>query len=80
MWFSPSGQYLCYIQFNDSQVTWYEFPWYGERNNSYTSNRKIAYPKAGYPNPTVKVQIIDLQSYENPVKTDLHPPNEFQNM
>lgn len=60
LWFSPDSRYLAYIQFNDTPVTWYQFPWYGSSKDSYTTIRKIAYPKSGYPNPTVKVFVRDL--------------------
>ncbi|KAJ7354852.1 hypothetical protein OS493_029858 [Desmophyllum pertusum] len=79
LWFSPEGRYLAYIQFNDTEVNWYKFPWYGDRKNSYTTIREIAYPKPGYPNPTVKVYVIDLQN--DPMKKiELSEPADFINI
>ena len=77
LWFSPDGRYLAYIQFNDTLVNWYQFPWYGNRKNSYTTIRSIAYPKPGYSNPTVKVFVIDLQAKK---KIELPEPTAFMNM
>lgn len=78
LWFSPDSRFLAYIQFNDSSVTWYQFPWYGDRKNAYTSIRKIAYPKPGYPNPTVKVFVVDLQAHQKMI--ELPEPTAFKNM
>lgn len=77
LWFSPDSRFLAYIQFNDSSVTWYQFPWYGDRKNAYTSIRKIAYPKPGYPNPTVKVFVVDLQAQK---MIELPEPTAFKNI
>ncbi|XP_078344654.1 dipeptidyl peptidase 4-like isoform X2 [Oculina patagonica] len=74
LWFSPEGRYLAYVQFNDTQVNWYQFPWYGDRSNAYTSIQKIAYPKPGYANPTVSVYVIDLQAKK---KIELPEPADF---
>ena len=77
LYFSPDGQFLAYIQFNDSKVNWYQFPWYGDRKNAYTTIRKIAYPKPGYSNPTVKVFVIDLK---NNIRVQLPEPSSFKDM
>ncbi|XP_032222302.2 prolyl endopeptidase FAP isoform X1 [Nematostella vectensis] len=60
MYFSPDSKYLAYMQFNDTRVKDYVYPWYGSAKNIYPSQRKIAYPKPGTPNPTVRVKVIDL--------------------
>ena len=77
LYFSPDSQFLAYIQFNDSKVNWYQFPWYGDRKNAYTTIRKIAYPKPGYSNPTVKVFVIDLK---NNKRVQLPEPSSFKDM
>ncbi|KAM7448243.1 hypothetical protein ABFA07_003655 [Porites harrisoni] len=77
LYFSPDGQFLAYIQFNDSKVNWYQFPWYGDRKNAYTTIRKIAYPKPGYSNPTVKVFVIDLK---NNKRVQLPEPSSFKDI
>ena len=77
LWFSPDSRYLAYVQFNDTSVNWYQFPWYGDRKNAYTSLRQIAYPKPGYSNPTVKVFVVDLQAQK---RIELPEPASFMNM
>lgn len=77
LWFSPKGKYLAYIQFNDTQVNWYQFPWYGPSSNAYTSIRKIAYPKPGYANPTVAIYVIDLATKK---QGELPEPADFMKM
>ncbi|KAK9732357.1 Prolyl oligopeptidase family [Popillia japonica] len=39
LWFSPDGQYLLYVTFNDTKVGEYRYPWYDSRNP------KIKYPE-----------------------------------
>ncbi|XP_022795852.1 prolyl endopeptidase FAP-like [Stylophora pistillata] len=58
LYFSPKATFIAFIQFDDTKVNWYQFPWYGDKGNSYTSIRKIAYPKPGFSNPTVTVNVI----------------------
>nr|XP_058945915.1 dipeptidyl peptidase 4-like [Pocillopora verrucosa] len=62
LYFSPEATYIAFIQFDDTQVILYQFPWYGDKKDSYTSIRKIAYPKPGYPNPTVIVNVTHLET------------------
>lgn len=77
LWFSPEGKYLAYIQFNDTRVNWYQFPWYGPSSDAYTSMRKIAYPKPGYSNPTVAIYVIDLATKN---QVELPEPADFMKM
>ena len=79
LWFSPEGRYLAYVEFNDTRVNWYQFPWYGDRTNAYTSIRKIAYPKPGYGNPTVTIYVIDLHDNLKS-KKELPEPADFMKM
>lgn len=47
MWFSPDGQYLMYITFNDTLVGEYKYPWYDSKNINakYPSVKSVRYPK-----------------------------------
>lgn len=47
LWFSPDGQYLLYVTFNDTKVGEYRYPWYDSRNPKikYPEIRSIKYPK-----------------------------------
>uniref|UniRef100_A0A672VAD4 Fibroblast activation protein alpha n=1 Tax=Strigops habroptila TaxID=2489341 RepID=A0A672VAD4_STRHB len=62
LWWSPSGKYLAYVQFNDSDIPVIEYSYFGE--DQYPRKIIIPYPKAGAKNPTVKVFIVDTINAE----------------
>ncbi|GAA6065765.1 dipeptidyl peptidase 4, partial [Tachysurus ichikawai] len=43
MWWSPSGRFLAFAQFNDSDVHLIEYSWYGQ--GQYPETVSIPYPK-----------------------------------
>ncbi|TUB36335.1 Dipeptidyl peptidase 4 [Bagarius yarrelli] len=57
MWWSPSGKFLAFAQFNDSDVHVIEYSWYGQ--GQYPETIAIPYPKAGTPNPTVRLFVVE---------------------
>lgn len=64
-WFSPDGKKLAFIRFDDSPTQFMNFPVYGEAGDlrfQYPFNRVVPYPKAGSPNPRVKLFTSDLES------------------
>ncbi|KAK7113666.1 dipeptidyl peptidase 4-like isoform X2 [Littorina saxatilis] len=75
LWWSPAGTHLCYGVFNDSQVPRYTFPTYGNFANAYTQQKHLAYPKPGYPNPTVQLKVVKLSDRTT---VDLQPPANFR--
>ncbi|XP_014667249.1 PREDICTED: dipeptidyl aminopeptidase-like protein 6 isoform X2 [Priapulus caudatus] len=62
IWWSPNGKKLCYASFNDSEVSMFSFPWYGEEKDLYTTMKELRYPKAGEKNPTFMLQVIDVNT------------------
>ncbi|KAL1251549.1 hypothetical protein QQF64_019345 [Cirrhinus molitorella] len=60
LWWSPNGRFVAYAKFNDSEVHNIEYSWYGE--GQYPETVFIPYPKAGTPNPTVKLFVFDTNS------------------
>uniref|UniRef100_A0A8C8A484 Dipeptidyl-peptidase 4 n=1 Tax=Oryzias sinensis TaxID=183150 RepID=A0A8C8A484_9TELE len=64
LWWSPGGKYVAYAEFNDTEVHTIEYSWYGD--SQYPSTVLIPYPKAGTPNPVVKLFVVDS---ENVTKT-----------
>ena len=85
MWFSPDGRYLVFAQSNDTQVKWFPYMWYGKASDTYTTVKRIAYPKPGSPNPVVAIKMVDLQNLpanttEVPSTMVLRPPVEFKDM
>ncbi|XP_055869674.1 dipeptidyl peptidase 4-like isoform X3 [Biomphalaria glabrata] len=75
IWWSPKSTYLLYATFNDTRVPFFHYTMYGELDQVYTSEEKVAYPKAGFPNPEVTLNIVQL-SRPNNVYT-LSPPQEL---
>jgi len=43
LWWSPSGKYLAYVQFNDSDIPVIEYSYFGE--DQYPRKIIIPYPK-----------------------------------
>jgi hypothetical protein len=62
LYFSKDSRYLTYVQFDDTNVKDFVFPWYGPSSNEYTTQHKIAYPKPGTSNPLIQVKMIDLKN------------------
>ncbi|OLY84495.1 Dipeptidyl-aminopeptidase B [Smittium mucronatum] len=61
-WWSPDGSKIIFMQTNDTHVPEFKYNLYNsfESDNSYPEEQSIRYPKAGFPNPTVKLFIHDL--------------------
>ncbi|KAM6893949.1 dipeptidyl peptidase 4-like [Xenentodon cancila] len=60
LWWSPGGKYVAYAEFNDTEVHAIEYSWYGEYQ--YPTTVYIPYPKAGTPNPVVKLFVVDTDN------------------
>uniref|UniRef100_A0A4W4FPV4 Uncharacterized protein n=1 Tax=Electrophorus electricus TaxID=8005 RepID=A0A4W4FPV4_ELEEL len=63
LWWSPTGKYLAFAKFNDTNVHTIEYPWYGE--GQYPETIYIPYPKSGTPNPTVRLLVVDTANVSN---------------
>ncbi|XP_015225884.1 PREDICTED: dipeptidyl peptidase 4-like [Cyprinodon variegatus] len=57
IWWSSTGKFLAYAQFNDTEVQKIEFSWYG--SEQYPQTVAIPYPKAGSNLTKVKLYIVD---------------------
>lgn len=64
-WWSPDSKKIAYYRFDNSRVGM--FPIYDEKG-VYGSLTRTRYPKAGEPNPSVRVAMVDLGAAE-PVTT-----------
>ncbi|XP_069791462.1 prolyl endopeptidase FAP isoform X2 [Narcine bancroftii] len=73
LWWSPSGRFLAYGQFNDTETELIEYSFYG--NGQYPETVMIPYPKAGSNGPTVKLFIVDTETNTN---AELSAPEEFK--
>jgi dipeptidyl-peptidase 4 len=82
-WVSPDGTKLVYIRFDDTPTVLMNIPVYGPPGNldyQYTRQFGIHYPKAGTPNPTVKLFYVDLAAIEpgvQPVRQEILAPTEL---
>lgn len=59
-WFSPDGQHLAYVRFNDTEVQEFMYELYGEGELQYPQEVHLRYPKAGTTNPTVDLTLARL--------------------
>ncbi|KAM9342861.1 dipeptidyl peptidase 4 [Pholidichthys leucotaenia] len=57
MWFSTTGKFLAYAEFNDTDVHKIEFSFYG--SEQYPETVALSYPKAGTTLTKVKLFVID---------------------
>lgn len=67
VWFSPDGNRLAFIQFDDTPTSVINIPFYGESGNfefQYPKNRPVPYPKAGAHNPFVKLFYVNLNEID----------------
>ncbi|KAK0643271.1 dipeptidyl peptidase IV N-terminal region-domain-containing protein [Cercophora newfieldiana] len=67
LWYSPDGQYLAYLSFNETGVETFTVPYYMNEQTlapSYPRELEIRYPKVGTKNPTVGFNLLRLSDFE----------------
>ncbi|KAI8496386.1 hypothetical protein Bbelb_256850 [Branchiostoma belcheri] len=72
IWWSEDGSRLAFAKFNDSQVPVMSFSHYGE--TQYPGIVDIHYPKAGRPNPTASLHVVDMTDPAFPIQEVPAPP------
>uniref|UniRef100_A0A8C2K7D9 Dipeptidylpeptidase IV N-terminal domain-containing protein n=1 Tax=Cyprinus carpio TaxID=7962 RepID=A0A8C2K7D9_CYPCA len=73
-WWSPDGERLAFLVLNDSLVPNMPLPTF--TGSTYPKGKQYPYPKAGQPNPMVKVYVVNLYG---PTHTlELTPPDELK--
>ncbi|XP_015214519.1 dipeptidyl peptidase 4 [Lepisosteus oculatus] len=60
LWWSPSGKFLAYAQFNDTEVNTIEYSFYGD--GQYPETVIFPYPKAGSTIPIAKLFVVDTSN------------------
>ena len=76
---SPSGDKVAFLSFDEELVEEYEFPIYNPSNEigstapPYTTSTVMRYPKPGTHNPLVSLSIFDLKGYSNRPKRPTRP-------
>ncbi|XP_019723748.1 dipeptidyl peptidase 4 [Hippocampus comes] len=71
LWWSTTGRYLAYAEFDDTKVKKVEFSFYGL--TQYPETMAIAYPKAGSNLTKVKLFVVDTNNLSIPAKVILPP-------
>ena len=72
MFWSPDGQFLAFMRFDESNVREFGMPMYGEL---YPDPYVFKYPKAGEANATVEVKVFDVKT--NKTVPVMHPKTEY---
>uniref|UniRef100_A0A8C1LB64 Uncharacterized protein n=2 Tax=Cyprinus carpio TaxID=7962 RepID=A0A8C1LB64_CYPCA len=73
-WWSPDGERLAFLVLNDSLVPNMVLPTF--TGSTYPKGKQYPYPKAGQPNPMVKLFVVNLYG---PTHTlELTPPDELK--
>lgn len=70
IWFSPDAKYLAFLSFNETGVDTFTIPYYMDNQKvapAYPDELYLRYPKVGSTNPTVELNILNIESkeYEN---------------
>ncbi|KAH7368759.1 dipeptidyl aminopeptidase B [Plectosphaerella cucumerina] len=81
LWFSPDGQFIAYLSFNETGVGTFTVPYYlagQEVAPEYPEELDLRYPKVGSKNPTVSLTLLEVETEEStPVKLDAFPADEL---
>ncbi|KAF2757516.1 hypothetical protein EJ05DRAFT_476765 [Pseudovirgaria hyperparasitica] len=67
LWFSPDGEYIAFLSFDESGVKTFRIPYYMDNQElapPYPRELELRYPKVGETNPTVSFHLLKLDSLE----------------
>ncbi|KAK1998832.1 hypothetical protein LX36DRAFT_17940 [Colletotrichum falcatum] len=81
LWFSPDGEYLAYLSFNETGVETFTIPYFMGKQQiapPYPVELDLRYPKVGSKNPTVALTLLDIETQEmRPVAIDAFPADDL---
>ncbi|GBF63838.1 dipeptidyl peptidase [Trichophyton mentagrophytes] len=81
LWFSPDGEYLAYLRFNETGVPTYTIPYYKNKQKiapAYPRELEIRYPKVSAKNPTVQFHLLNIaSSQESTIPVTAFPENDL---
>lgn len=81
LWFSPDGECLAFLRFNETAVETYTVPYYMNNQDvapPYPNELEIRYPKVSTPNPTVQFRLLNLASNDvTEVPIDAFPEDDL---
>lgn len=81
LWWSPNSEYLAYLKFDDTEVESFPLEFFVPNRNpkdSYPVTDKLKYPKAGYKNPKLGVNVFELANKKTEELFNNHQGKEFQ--
>lgn len=67
LWFSPDGQYIAFLSFNETGVETFTVPYFMDGQAvapSYPRELELRYPKVGTTNPRVSLSLLNVRSLE----------------
>ncbi|KAK0627547.1 dipeptidyl peptidase IV N-terminal region-domain-containing protein [Immersiella caudata] len=67
LWYSPDGQYIAYLSFNETGVETFTIPYYMNDQptaSPYPRELELRYPKVGTKNPTVGFNLLRLSDLD----------------
>ncbi|XP_072253206.1 dipeptidyl peptidase 4 [Leuresthes tenuis] len=70
IWWSSTGKFLAYAEFNDIEVQKVEFSWYG--SEQYPETVSVPYPKAG--SNLTKVKLFVVNTTNTSLRAQVFPP------
>ncbi|KAH7027962.1 dipeptidyl peptidase IV N-terminal region-domain-containing protein [Microdochium trichocladiopsis] len=81
LWFSPDGQSLAFLSFNETGVETFTIPYYMDNQQIapvYPKELELRYPKVGTTNPTVSLTVLDVVTEDKtPVIIDVYEPDNL---
>ncbi|KAF6803732.1 extracellular dipeptidyl-peptidase dpp4 [Colletotrichum sojae] len=80
-WFSPDGEYVAYLSFNETGVETFTIPYFmggDEVAPPYPVELDLRYPKVGSKNPTVELTVLEVASGTlTPVAIEAFPADDL---
>lgn len=81
LWFSPDAKFIAFLSFNETGVGTFTIPYYMDNQKlapTYPNELDLRYPKVGSTNPTVQLNVLDLETlaYET-VPVDAFGPEDL---
>jgi len=83
LWYSPDGEYIAYLSFNETGVETFTVPYYTNDDQtsvapSYPRKLEIRYPKVGTKNPTVGFNLLRLSDFAvSAVPIEAYPADDL---
>lgn len=67
LWFSPDSKFVTFLSFNETGVGTFTIPYFMDNQEvapPYPAELELRYPKVGSKNPTVQLNVLDVESGE----------------